>query len=190
MTGTRGSTTAKRLGDHTGNTYANTVAAMTPADREEVAKRISTITMGGYAVQDSRVHHYTPTGDETGVEVTVRWDDYNEPMVMTFGRQVIFAGEFNEAGECTKEPVTGPMQHYKFEPGKTYRISWPMFEHMAERNLIETVNGKNVQVRMPWWERESAERGFGAVPVMGEYTEDNSIDLSKEPGNAIRKQAN
>ncbi len=49
---------------------------------------------------------------------------------MTFGREVVNPGEFNEHGEMTRQPVLGALRTFTFAEGKEYRVSPDMAHHL------------------------------------------------------------
>ncbi len=49
---------------------------------------------------------------------------------MTFGREVVDPGEFDESGLCTRPPVLGTLNTYSFREGKEYRLTPDHAEHL------------------------------------------------------------
>jgi hypothetical protein len=57
---------------------------------------------------------------------------------MTFGKEVIDAGEFDDAGLCTRLPVLGPLKMYSFEEGREYRMTPEMAGHLRQQGYLYT----------------------------------------------------
>jgi hypothetical protein len=51
---------------------------------------------------------------------------------MTFGKEVIDAGEFDETGLCTRLPVLGSLRTFTFKEGVEYRMTPDMAHHLRE----------------------------------------------------------
>ena len=49
---------------------------------------------------------------------------------MTFGREVVDPGVFDETGLCTRPPVLGPLRTFTFEEGRQYRVTPDMAHHL------------------------------------------------------------
>lgn len=50
---------------------------------------------------------------------------------MTFGKEVITAAEFDDAGIMTKPPVLGGLRSYTFEEGRWYTVDADLADHLA-----------------------------------------------------------
>lgn len=178
MAGTVRGSGPTRAGDLTGIKSRTALDGMDPKDAAERSARITTLTRGSaYAVERAGVVNYAPPSDETAVVVQLRWYDA-EPMAMTFGRAIDKEAVLDQDGNLVTPPKLGAMRHYRFEAGVSYRIPWGMFEHLRERNLIETAEGKKLPEVTPVW--DSSNGLNSTIPFVGEYPQDNSIDLSKE----------
>jgi hypothetical protein len=50
---------------------------------------------------------------------------------MTFGRDVISEGEFDETGLMVKPPVLGGLRSFSFEEGRWYTVDTDVADHLA-----------------------------------------------------------
>ncbi len=83
------------------------------------------------ALDDKGIHPETGRhggGDEPEATVRVRVSYPIEEM--TFGKEVVDPGEFDETGLCTRLPVLGSLKVYSFKEGAEYRLTPDMAEHL------------------------------------------------------------
>ena len=55
---------------------------------------------------------------------------------MTFGKEVIDPGEFDDTGLCTRPPVLGSLKMYSFEEGREYRMTPEMAGHLRQQGYL------------------------------------------------------
>lgn len=55
---------------------------------------------------------------------------------MTFGKEVVDPGEFDESGLCTRLPVLGPLKMYTFKEGVEYRMTPEMAGHLRAQGYL------------------------------------------------------
>ena len=83
------------------------------------------------ALDDRGIHPETGRhggGDEPDATERVRVSYPLEEM--TFGREVVDPGEFDDTGLCTRLPVLGALRTYSFAEGREYRLRPDMAEHL------------------------------------------------------------
>ncbi len=55
---------------------------------------------------------------------------------MTFGREVVDPGEYNEYGEQTRPPVLGPLRTFTFKEGTRYRVHPEHAAHLRQLGYL------------------------------------------------------
>ena len=55
---------------------------------------------------------------------------------MTFGKEVIDPGEFDDTGLCTRLPVLGVLKMYTFAEGREYRMTPEMAGHLRQQGYL------------------------------------------------------
>jgi hypothetical protein len=88
-------------------------------------------------LDDKGVHPETGRhggGDDPGATEHVRVSFPIEEM--TFGKEVVDPGEFDDTGLCTRLPVLGPLKMYSFEEGREYRMTPEMAGHLRQQGYL------------------------------------------------------
>ena len=55
---------------------------------------------------------------------------------MTYGKEVVDPGAFDESGLCTRLPVLGALKMYSFEEGREYRMTPEMAGHLRAQGYL------------------------------------------------------
>ena len=122
---------AKSPADLTGRRSAQ-LAKEQAEKRDQEAAELAAKDPGRQDVAlDNGIHPETGRhggGDEPEATVRVRVSYPIEEM--TFGKEVVDPGEFDETGLCTRLPVLGSLKIYTFAEGKEYRLTPDMAEHL------------------------------------------------------------
>lgn len=75
--------------------------------------------------------------EDVVVEIPTRRIRVNYPIDdMTFGREVVSAGELNEYGAYIKAPILGSLRNFSFEEGRWYTVDSDMADHLANLGYI------------------------------------------------------
>jgi hypothetical protein len=70
--------------------------------------------------------------EDVAVEVRTRRIRVNFPIEdMTFGREVVDAGEINEYGAYVRPPILGGLRNFKFEEGRWYTVDADLADHLG-----------------------------------------------------------
>lgn len=70
--------------------------------------------------------------EEIEVETPTRRIRVNYPIdEMTFGREVLSPGEYDDRGNMVRAPILGNLKNYTFEEGRWYVVDVDLAEHLA-----------------------------------------------------------
>ena len=70
--------------------------------------------------------------EDVVVELPTRRIRVNYPIDdMTFGREVVDAGEIDERGAYVRPPILGGLRNYSFEEGRWYTVDADLASHLA-----------------------------------------------------------
>jgi sRNA-binding protein len=133
-------TQGKRPGDLTG-VRGQQLAAQADKDKAEAASQVEQTRAEEVARKRSEVVDYTGSQttpvaqqvEETEVEVrpAVRRIRVNYGIEqMTFGKEVVHEGTFDENGVMIQPPVLGNLRRYDFEEGRYYDVPADVADHL------------------------------------------------------------
>lgn len=57
---------------------------------------------------------------------------------MTFGKEIIDAGDFTDPTN-PRMPVLGSLKRYDFKQGQSYKVDWPLYEHLVQIGYVEPI---------------------------------------------------
>lgn len=141
-------TQRKRPGDLTG-VRGQALAAEAAANKEEatrqvqearaIEREVKLMTDVDYTTKVKPIQKVPVATDgdevvieEIEVEVPTRRIRVNYPIEdMTFGREVISAGEMDATGAYVKPPVLGGLRNYSFEEGRWYVVDQDLADRLA-----------------------------------------------------------
>ena len=125
---------AKNPGDLTGREGARLAREQQEKQAREAAEDPGRKDVG---LDDKGIHPETGRhggGDDPDATEHVRVSYPIEEM--TFGKEVVDPGAFDESGLCTRLPVLGPLRMYSFEEGREYRMTPEMVGHLRQQGYL------------------------------------------------------
>jgi hypothetical protein len=145
-------TQRKRPGDLTG-VRGQQLAAEAARQKEEASRQVQTalevereIKINTDVDYTSRNKPVVKTPVEVDGELVIEDVELENPTrrirvnypieEMTFGKEVVSRGEFDENGNMVKAPILGGLRHYEFEEGRWYVVDADLADHLAYLGYI------------------------------------------------------
>lgn len=132
-------TQGKRPGDLTG-VRGQQLAAKAAQDKAEAASQVEVAIEEEKARKKAEVVDYTGTQTRAPVEVSegpvevkkkTERIRVNFPIEqMTFGKEVLDKGEFDDKGNMLRAPVLGNLREFNFEEGRYYDVPADVADHL------------------------------------------------------------